>query len=164
MLFNCGVREDSWESLGLQGNQTSQPLRISVLTIHWKDWYWSWNSSTLATWGEELTHWRRPWCWGKMKVGGEGGGRVWDGYHHRLNGQAFEQTLRDSEGAWHAVVHGLQKVGQDLITEQQPSLKTIRGALLKILVNWKTRSVRHGWRFIVRFPRIFLLIMSIDLY
>ena len=24
MLLNCGVREDSWESLGLQGDPTSQ--------------------------------------------------------------------------------------------------------------------------------------------
>ena len=24
---------------------------------------WSWSSSTLATWGEEPTHWKRPWCW-----------------------------------------------------------------------------------------------------
>ena len=30
---------------------------------HWKDWCWNWNSNTLATWYEELTHWKRPWCW-----------------------------------------------------------------------------------------------------
>ena len=34
--------------------------RKSVLNIHWKDWWWSWNSNTLATWWEELTHWKRP--------------------------------------------------------------------------------------------------------
>ena len=26
----------------------------------------------LATWYEELTHWKRPWCWEWLKVGGEG--------------------------------------------------------------------------------------------
>ena len=31
-------------------------LRRSVLNIHWKDWCWNWNSNTLATWCEELTH------------------------------------------------------------------------------------------------------------
>ena len=36
-------------------------LKKSVLNIHWKDWCWSWNSNTLATWWEELTHWKRPW-------------------------------------------------------------------------------------------------------
>ena len=32
------------------------------LNTHWKDWCWSWSSNTLATWCEELTHWKRPWC------------------------------------------------------------------------------------------------------
>ena len=35
-------------------------LRCSVLGVLWKDWCWSWNSNTLATWCEELTHWKRP--------------------------------------------------------------------------------------------------------
>ena len=34
-----------------------------TLGVHWKDWCWSWNSNTLATWCEELTHWKRSWCW-----------------------------------------------------------------------------------------------------
>ena len=42
--------------------------------IHWKDWCWSWNSNTLATWCEELTHLKRPWCWERLKAGGEGDG------------------------------------------------------------------------------------------
>ena len=37
MLLNCGVGEDSWESLGLQGDPTSPSYRKSVLNIHWKD-------------------------------------------------------------------------------------------------------------------------------
>ena len=46
MLSNC-AGEDSWESLGLQGDQTSQSSRQSILNVHWKDWGWS--SNTLAT-------------------------------------------------------------------------------------------------------------------
>ena len=42
-------------------------------------WCWSWNSTTLATWCEELTHLKRPWCWERLKAGGEGDNRVWDG-------------------------------------------------------------------------------------
>ena len=38
MLLKGGVGEDSWESLGLQGDQTSQSLRKSVQNIHWKKW------------------------------------------------------------------------------------------------------------------------------
>ena len=52
MLLNCGIGEDSLESLGLQGDPTSLSWRKSVLNIHWKDWGWSWNSNTLATWCE----------------------------------------------------------------------------------------------------------------
>ena len=62
MLLNCGVWEDSWESLGLQGDPTSPSYGKSVLNIHWKDWYWSWNSNILATWCEVVTHWKRLWC------------------------------------------------------------------------------------------------------
>ena len=47
---------------------------------YWKDWCWSWNSNTLATWCKELTHWKRPWCWERLKAGGEGDDRVWDGW------------------------------------------------------------------------------------
>ena len=48
--------------------------------VHWRDWFWSWNSNTLATWCEELTHWERPWCWERLKVGREGDDRGWDGW------------------------------------------------------------------------------------
>ena len=37
MLLNCGVGEDSWQSLGLQGEPTSPSERRSVLGVHWKD-------------------------------------------------------------------------------------------------------------------------------
>ena len=77
MLLNCGVGEDSWESLGLQGDPTSPSYRKSVLNIHWKDWCWSWNSNTLVTWFKELTHWKRPWCWESLKAG-EWDDRGWD--------------------------------------------------------------------------------------
>ena len=80
MLLNCGIREDSWESLGLQGDQTSQSQRKSVLTINWKDWCWSWNSNTLASWCKELSHVKRPWCWERLKVGDERDDRGWDGW------------------------------------------------------------------------------------
>ena len=40
----------------------------------------SWNSNPLATWWEESTHWKRPWCWERLKVGGEGDDRGKDGW------------------------------------------------------------------------------------
>ena len=80
MLLNCGVEEDSWESLALQGDPTSSFWRQSALGFLWKEWCWSWNSSTLATSCEELTHWKRLWCWEGLKAGGEGDDRGWDGW------------------------------------------------------------------------------------
>ena len=80
MLLNCGVGEDSWESLGLQGDPTSPFWWRSALGFLWKEWCWSWNCSTLATSCVELTHWKRLWCWGGLGAGGEGDNRGWDGW------------------------------------------------------------------------------------
>ena len=80
MLLNRGVGEDSLESLGLQGDPTSPFQRRLVLGVHWKDWCWTWNSNTLATWCEGLTHLKRPWCWERLRAGGEGVNRGWDGW------------------------------------------------------------------------------------
>ena len=54
-----------------------------------KDWYWSWNSNTLATWFEELIHWKRPWCWERWKGGGEGDDRGRDGWMASLTRWAW---------------------------------------------------------------------------
>ena len=40
---------------------------------------WVWSSNTLATQWEEPTHWKRPWCWERLRAGGEEGSRGWDG-------------------------------------------------------------------------------------
>ena len=48
--------------------------------IHWKDWCLSGSSNTLATWYKEATHWKRPRYWERLKVGGEGDDRGWDGW------------------------------------------------------------------------------------
>ena len=42
--------------------------------------FWSWNSNTLAIWCEELTHLKRPWCWERLRAGGKGEDRGWDGW------------------------------------------------------------------------------------
>ena len=59
-------------------------LKISplgdLLGVHWKVWCWSWNSNILATWYEELTHLKRPWYWERLRAGGEGDDRGWDGW------------------------------------------------------------------------------------
>ena len=63
-----------------QEDPTSPFWRRSALGVLWKEWCWSWNSSTLATSCEELTHWKRLWCWEGLEAGGERGNRGWDGW------------------------------------------------------------------------------------
>ena len=97
MLSNCGAGEDSWESLGQQGAQTWQSYRKSALNIHWNNWRRS--SNTLATWHEEPTHWKKSWCWERLRAGGEGSNRGWDGWMESLiNEHESEHTLGDREG------------------------------------------------------------------
>ena len=55
-------------------------LKEIILGVHWKNWCWSWNSNTLATWCEGLTHLRRPWCWEGLRASGEGNNRGLDGW------------------------------------------------------------------------------------
>ena len=97
MLLICGVWEDSWESLGLQGDPTS-PFWRSALGFLWREWCWSWNSSTLATSCEELTHWKRLWCW---RDWGQKKGTTEDeiaGWHHWFDGCESEWTPRVFNG------------------------------------------------------------------
>ena len=101
--------------------QPVHPKGKSVLNIHWKDWCWSWNSNTLATWCKELMHLKRPWCWEKLKVGGEGDNRGWDGLMASLTQWTW---LWVNSGSWWwtgrpGVLQsmGSERVGHDWATE-----------------------------------------------
>ena len=99
MLLNCGVGEDSWESLGLQGDQTSQSQRKSTLNIL---------GSTLAE-AEAPILWppdAKSGLIGKDPHAGkdwrqEGRGMTEDemvGWHHRLDGHESEQVPGEGDG------------------------------------------------------------------
>ena len=55
-----------------------------LLRVPWtarkRDWCWGWSSNTLPMWCEDPTHWTRPWFWERLKAGGEGDNRGWDGW------------------------------------------------------------------------------------
>ena len=130
-MLNCSVGEDSSESLGLQGDQASQSQRKLVLNIHWKDWCWSWNSNTLATWCEELPHWKRPWCWERLKAGEEGGDGGWDGCMASLTQWTWVWTSSGS-GWWTGKPGVLQPMGSQRVGQEW--------------VNWiDFQSLSPGW-------------------
>ena len=96
-------------------------LKEISLNIHRKDWCWSWNSNTLATWCEELIHWKRPWCWERLKAGGERDNRGWDGWMASLT--LWIWVWVNSGSRWWTGEPGVlqsmgsQRIGHDWVTE-----------------------------------------------
>ena len=98
MVLNCGVGEESWESLGQQGDQTSQSSRKSTLNIHWRDWCWSWSSNT---WPPHAKSWLiekdsdagKDW---KQEEKGTTEDEMVE-WHYWFNGHEFEQVLENGQ-------------------------------------------------------------------
>ena len=96
MLLNCGVEEDSWESLGLQGDQTSPKGNQSQLFIGRTD------AEAPILWPPFAKKWvigKDPDTgkdWRQKEKGTTEDEMV--GWHHWLNEHEFEQTLEDGEG------------------------------------------------------------------
>ena len=79
----------------------------------------------LATWCEEKTIRKRPWCWGRWRAGRERSNRGCEGWMASITQWTWiEKTLGDSEGqeTWQAAVHGVTKSQTDLVTEQQQQI------------------------------------------
>ena len=94
---------------------------IKRMSVHWKDWFWSWNSSTLATSFEELTHWKWLWGWEGLGAGGEGDDRGWDGWMASLS--RWTWVWVNSRSWWWTgrpdvlQFMGSQRVGHDWATD-----------------------------------------------
>ena len=116
-------------------------LKRSVLGVHWKDWCWSWNSNPLATWCKELSHLKRPWCWERLKAGGEWGIRRWDSWMASLTQWTWVWV---NSGSWWRTGRpgvlqsmGLQRIGHDWATE----------------LNWTELSLLTATVFFLRKPQ-----------
>ena len=99
------------------------------MNVHRKDWCWSWNANTLAIWCKELTHWNRPWCWERLKAGGEGDDRGWDGWMASLT--HWTRVWVNSRSWWWTERPGVlqsmwsQRVGHDWVNWTEITLREI---------------------------------------
>ena len=98
---------------------------------HWKDW--SWSSNVSATCCKEQTHWKRPWCWERVKAGREGDNRGWEGW---MASQTQRTWVWASSGRWWRTGKpgmlqsvGSQRVRHNWATEQQP-LPQLKGLVM----------------------------------
>ena len=125
MSLNCDVGEGSWESIGLPGNPTSPPKgNQSWIFIGRTDVEAEtpvlWPPPILPPWGE-LTHWKRPWCWERLKVGGAGDDRGWDGW--MTSPTRWKWVWVSSRSWWWTRKPGVlqstgsQRVGHNWVTE-----------------------------------------------
>ena len=174
MLLNCGVGEDSWESLVLQGDPINPSWRRSVLGVHWKDWCWSWSSNTLATSCEELTHWKRPWCWEGLEARWEGDDRGWDGWMASPTWRAWVWVncgnLRWTGSPGVLWSMGSQRVGHDWMSELNLTELKFWELVMEgkpgILQSMGSQRVRHDWSTELnwtepRYLGIFLLLFGV---
>ena len=89
---------------------------------HSQLWQSSWNWScggltsviliVLGTANLQLTHWKRPWCWERLRAGGEGDDRRWDGWMASSTQWTWvwvDSELAMDREAWRAAVHGVTK-------------------------------------------------------
>ena len=109
----------------------------SALGFLWKEWCWSWNSSTLSTSWEELTHWKRLWCWEGLGAGGEGDDRRWDGW---MASRTRWTWVWVNSGRWWWTGRpgmlwfmGSQRVGHDWVTEMSSTMSSHVSALHSLL-------------------------------
>ena len=85
--------------------------------------------NTLATWCEELTHWKRPWSWERLKAGGEGDDRGWDGLMASLTWWTW--VWASSRSWWWTGKPGVlpsigsQRVRHDWVTELNWTMDSI---------------------------------------
>ena len=98
------------------------------------------DSEAEATWCEELTHWKRPWCWERLRAGGEGGDRGWDGW--MTSPAQWTWVWANSGRLWRTEKPGvLQSMGckesDNLVTEKQQHYSMTSAVNNTVLYFWK---------------------------
>ena len=145
--------EESWAlknwcfwTVALEKNLESTLDCSEIQLVHPKgDQSWvfigSWNSNTLSTWCEELTHWKRPWCWERLRAGGEGDDRGWDSWMASLTPWTWVWV---KSGSWWwtrslaCCGSRRRRVGNDWVTE-------LNWYSLTKWMAWVEKENANGW-------------------
>ena len=118
MLLNCGVGEDSWR-VPWTARRSNQSI-VKEISPEYSLEELMLKLQYFGPLCKELTHWKRPWCWKRLKIGREGDDRGWDGWMASLTQWIW--VWASSESWWwtgrpgELQSMGLPRVGHD--TEQ----------------------------------------------
>ena len=140
MLLNCGVGEDSWESLRLQGDPTVNPKgNQSWIFIGRTDA----DAEPPILWPPDAKNWltrKEPWCWERLKAGGEGDDRGWDGW---MASPILWTWVWVNSGSWWwtgkpGVLQSMrsQRIGHDWATELNWPILDLFFCKMAISVKW----------------------------
>ena len=156
MLLNCGVEEDSWESQIKPVNPKGNQSWIFIGRIGAE-------AEAPILWPPDakvkVIHLKRLWCWERLKTGGKGDNRGWDGWMAsptQWSLSKLQELVMDRE-AWHAAVHGITKIQTWLSDWTDWTEPTLASSLMHYR-SWKYGNLifRHIGIMCARVRHIFL--------